>query len=44
MGYGTDDAIRLVRQRRSRWVLNDPLFDYLSTGLGVARLLADLEG
>jgi protein-tyrosine phosphatase len=43
LGYGVDDAIFLVRYRRSKWALNNDLFvDYLTTGLDVARLLADL--
>ncbi|WP_242911511.1 protein-tyrosine phosphatase family protein [Actinomadura terrae] len=43
-GYSTEDAIFLVRHRRSKWALNNSLFvDYLNTGLGVARLLAGLE-
>ncbi|WP_285697434.1 hypothetical protein [Actinomadura sp. NBRC 104412] len=44
LGYGTDDAIFLIRYRRSKWALNNPLFvDYLNTGLHVARLLVGLE-
>jgi protein-tyrosine phosphatase len=44
MGYSTDDAIFLIRYRRSKWALNNPLFvDYLNTGLDVARLLTGLE-
>jgi hypothetical protein len=44
-GYSVDDAIFLVRYRRSKWALNNPLFvDYLTTGLGVAGLLIDLGG
>ena len=43
LGYGVDDAIFLVRCHRSKWALNNDLFvDYLTTGLDVARLLADL--
>lgn len=43
-GYSTDDAIFLIRYRRSKWALNNPLFiDYLTTGLDVARLLTDLN-
>ncbi|MEU9022093.1 dual specificity protein phosphatase family protein [Actinomadura sp. NPDC048394] len=43
-GYSTDDAIFLVRYRRSKWALNNSLFvDYLNTGLDVARLLTGLE-
>lgn len=44
MGYGVEDAIFLVRYRRSRWALNNSLFvDYLKTGLDVARLLTGLD-
>ena len=43
LGYQVDDAIFLVRYRRSKWALNNDLFvDYLMTGLDVARLLTDL--
>jgi protein-tyrosine phosphatase len=43
LGYGVDDAIFLVRYRRSKWALNNDLFvDYLMTGLDVAGLLTDL--
>ncbi|MEU5876087.1 hypothetical protein [Spirillospora sp. NPDC047279] len=43
LGHRTDDAIFLVRHRRSRWALNNPLFvDYLTHGLDVARLLTGL--
>lgn len=43
LGYSVDDAIFLVRYRRSKWALNNQLFvDYLTTGLDVAMLLADL--
>ncbi|WP_218009877.1 hypothetical protein [Actinomadura kijaniata] len=39
-----EDAIFLVRYRRSRWALNNQLFvDYLTTGLGVAELLVGLD-
>jgi protein-tyrosine phosphatase len=45
LGYRVDDAIFLVRYRRSKWALNNRLFvDYLTTGLDVARLLVDLGG
>jgi hypothetical protein len=45
LGYGTDDAISVVRHRRSKWALNNSLFvDYLDTGLDMARLLTSLEG
>ncbi|HEU5026182.1 MAG TPA: dual specificity protein phosphatase family protein [Spirillospora sp.] len=43
-GYSANDAIFLVRYRRSKWALNNSLFvDYLNTGLDVARLLTGLE-
>jgi len=45
LGYQVDDAIFLVRDRRSKWALNNHLFvEYLTTGLDVAALLADLDG
>jgi protein-tyrosine phosphatase len=44
LGYSIDDAIFLVRYRRSKWALNNDLFvGYLTTGLDVASLLAGLE-
>jgi protein-tyrosine phosphatase len=44
MGYTADDAIALIRARRSKRALNNALFvDYLTTGLDVARLLIGLE-
>ncbi|GAA4233987.1 dual specificity protein phosphatase family protein [Actinomadura meridiana] len=44
LGYRADDAIFLIRYRRSKWALNNALFvDYLNTGLDVARLLTGLE-
>ncbi|MFB4313183.1 hypothetical protein [Actinomadura sp. 21ATH] len=44
MGYPVADAVFLIRYRRSRWALNNPLFvDYLESGLDVARLLTGLE-
>jgi hypothetical protein len=44
LGYGSEDAVFLVRYRRSKWALNNPLFvEYLNTGLDVARLLTGLE-
>ncbi|MBE1532023.1 protein-tyrosine phosphatase family protein [Actinomadura algeriensis] len=44
LGYSVEDAIFLVRFRRSKWALNNSLFvDYLTTGLDVARLLTGLE-
>lgn len=45
LGYRVDDAIFLVRYRRSKWALNNHLFvDYLTTGLDVASLLVGLDG
>jgi hypothetical protein len=45
LGYFTDDAIFLVRYRRSKWALDNHLFvDYLTTGLDVAMLLVGLDG
>ncbi|GII30547.1 protein-tyrosine phosphatase family protein [Planotetraspora mira] len=45
LGYSVDDAIFLVRYRRSKWALNNHLFvDYLTTGLSVAGLLVGLDG
>jgi hypothetical protein len=45
LGYQVDDAIFLVRYRRSKWALNNHLFvEYLTTGLDVAGLLVDLNG
>jgi protein-tyrosine phosphatase len=45
LGDQVDDAIFLVRDRRSKWALNNRLFvEYLTTGLGIAALLADLDG
>lgn len=44
LGYSVDDAIFLVRYRRSKWALNNGLFvDYLMTGLNVAGLLVGLD-
>ncbi|QXJ26635.1 dual specificity protein phosphatase family protein [Actinomadura graeca] len=44
MGYSADDAVQIIRQRRSPWALNNQVFvDYLTTGLDVARLLAGLD-
>ncbi|MFI0353948.1 hypothetical protein [Actinomadura sp. 9N407] len=44
LGHSADDAIFLVRYRRSKWALNNVLFvDYLNSGLDVARLLAGLD-
>ncbi|MFF2141915.1 protein phosphatase [Kitasatospora sp. NPDC058190] len=45
LGYESGEAIRLVRERRSPWALNNPVFvDYLNTGLDIAALLAGLNG
>ncbi|MFD0852847.1 hypothetical protein ACFQ07_11455, partial [Actinomadura adrarensis] len=44
LGHSVDDAIFLIRYRRSKWALNNRLFvDYLETGLDVARLLTGLD-
>jgi hypothetical protein len=45
LGYQVDDAIFLIRRRRSKWALNNHLFvQYLTTGLDIAGLLVDLDG
>ncbi|MFH9978666.1 protein phosphatase [Streptomyces sp. NPDC017179] len=42
-GRSFDEAIRLIRARRSPWALHNELFvDYLRTGLPTARLLEEL--
>jgi protein-tyrosine phosphatase len=42
-GHTADDAIRLIRARRSPWALHNELFvEYLRTGLATARLLEEL--
>ncbi|WP_328493977.1 dual specificity protein phosphatase family protein [Streptomyces sp. NBC_00414] len=42
-GYTADEAIRLIRSRRSPWALHNELFvKYLQTGLATARLLEEL--
>ncbi|WP_105970826.1 protein-tyrosine phosphatase family protein [Streptomyces geranii] len=42
-GHTTDEAIRLIRARRSPWALHNELFvEYLRTGLSTARLLEEL--
>ncbi|MFF9123815.1 protein phosphatase [Streptomyces sp. NPDC014889] len=42
-GRSADEAIRLIRTRRSPWALHNELFvDYLRTGLPTARLLEEL--
>ncbi|MFC6932726.1 hypothetical protein ACFQHO_21885 [Actinomadura yumaensis] len=44
MGHPVEDAIALVRSRRSEWALHNRVFvDYLTTGLDVARLLSGLD-
>ncbi|MFD5431611.1 protein phosphatase [Kitasatospora sp. NPDC127067] len=45
LGHESGEAVRLVRERRSPWALNNPVFvDYLDTGLEVAVLLTGLNG
>jgi protein-tyrosine phosphatase len=42
-GSSADDAIRLIRSRRSPWALHNELFvEYLRAGLPTARLLEEL--
>ncbi|MFF4865976.1 protein phosphatase [Streptomyces sp. NPDC001231] len=42
-GRTAEEAIRLIRARRSPWALHNELFvDYLRTGLSTARLLEEL--
>ncbi|MFE0456526.1 dual specificity protein phosphatase family protein [Streptomyces sp. NPDC058914] len=42
-GHAVEDAIRLIRSRRSPWALHNELFvEYLRTGLSTARLLEEL--
>lgn len=42
-GRSPDDAIRLIRFRRSPWALHNELFvEHLRTGLATARLLEEL--
>ncbi|WP_320777055.1 protein phosphatase [Streptomyces sp. CRN 30] len=42
-GRSPDEAIRLIRSRRSPWALHNQLFvDYLRAGLATARLLEEL--
>lgn len=42
-GRSADEAIRLIRSRRSPWALHNDLFvDYLRAGLTTARLLEEL--
>ncbi|WP_330459801.1 dual specificity protein phosphatase family protein [Streptomyces sp. NBC_00820] len=43
-GRTTEEAIQLIRARRSPWALHNPLFvEYLRAGLPTARLLEELE-
>lgn len=43
-GHSAEEAIRLVRARRSPWALHNELFvDYLRTGLATVRFLEELE-
>ncbi|WP_329930518.1 protein-tyrosine phosphatase family protein [Streptomyces sp. SP17BM10] len=45
LGHDTGRAIGLIRERRSPWALNNPVFvEYLNTGLDVALLLSGLDG
>jgi protein-tyrosine phosphatase len=42
-GRSPDEAIRLIRTRRSQWALHNELFvEYLRAGLATARLLEEL--
>lgn len=42
-GHSADEAIRLLRSRRSPWALHNELFvEYLRAGLSTARLLEEL--
>ncbi|WP_433681110.1 protein-tyrosine phosphatase family protein [Nocardia sp. CA-119907] len=44
LGYAVDDAIALIRRRRSPHALNNEYFvNYLTTGLDTAQGLSDLE-
>ncbi|MFF2074292.1 protein phosphatase [Kitasatospora sp. NPDC058162] len=44
LGHDPAGAIRVVRERRSPWALNNPVFvEYLNTGLDVAILLTGLN-
>jgi protein-tyrosine phosphatase len=44
LGHDPAAAITLIRQRRSRWALNNQLYvQYLATGLDVAGLLTGLD-
>jgi hypothetical protein len=42
-GHSAEEAIRLIRSRRSPWALHNELFvEYLRAGLPTARLLEEL--
>ncbi|MBD0843521.1 MULTISPECIES: dual specificity protein phosphatase family protein [unclassified Streptomyces] len=42
-GHSAEEAIRLIRSRRSPWALHNDLFvEYLQAGLSTARLLEEL--
>lgn len=44
LGYDAPTAIKIIRERRSPFALNNEVFvEYLETGLGVARLLTGLD-
>ncbi|WP_436774294.1 protein-tyrosine phosphatase family protein [Yinghuangia sp. YIM S09857] len=44
LGYDAPTAIKIIRERRSPFALNNEVFvDYLETGLNIARLLTDLD-
>lgn len=44
LGHDAASAIRLIREKRSPWALNNTIFqDYLTTGLDVAYLLTGLQ-
>ncbi len=44
LGYDAPTAVKIIRERRSPFALNNGVFvDYLGTGLDVARLLTGLE-
>ncbi|MCF2529215.1 protein-tyrosine phosphatase family protein [Yinghuangia soli] len=44
LGYDAPTAVKIIRERRSPFALNNDVFvDYLDTGLAVARLLTGLE-
>lgn len=44
LGYDAPTAVKIIRERRSPFALNNEVFvDYLDTGLDVARLLTGLD-